>query len=120
LNYKGKTFQVSACSQQMEMMQLQKLYYSIQTMPEPWIAQWLLRVFLYIRYFCTQLKDCIYGFNVLQNKQCKYHYNEIVSATERQAGAVVILSSVLCYIRVLKRGNIKQWETKKVSFFFVY
>jgi len=49
LNYKGKTFQVSACSQQMEMMQLQKLHYSIQTMPQPWIAQWLLRVFLYIR-----------------------------------------------------------------------
>jgi len=47
LNYKGKTFQVSAYSQQMEMMQLQKLHHSIQTMPQPWIAQWLLCVCFY-------------------------------------------------------------------------
>jgi len=59
-------------------------------------------------------KTSIYGFNVLQNKQCTYPYIEIVSAMERQAGAVIILSSVLCYFCVLKHGNIKQWETKKV------
>lgn len=111
MNYKDKTFQVSSYSQQMEMTQPQKIHYSIQT-------AWTLNstvvtayVFLCIRYFCTQPKDCIYGFNVLQNKQCKYHYNEIVSATERQAGAVVILWSVLCYFRLLKCGNIRQWET---------
>lgn len=45
----------------------------------------------------------------------------MVSATERLEGAVIILSSVLCYVHVLKHGNIKQRETKKkVSFFFVY
>jgi hypothetical protein len=44
----------------------------------------------------------------------------MVPAMERQEGAAIILSNVLCYVRVLKHGNIKQWETKTVSFFCLY